>query len=67
MHTDEFFGEQEVYYDEVFGRLSIARATPEAMDLELELNYQGCADAGLCYLPQTKVTDRQPARSHSDQ
>jgi len=54
-HTDEFFGEQEVYYDEVMARLSIARATPEAMDLELEINYQGCADAGLCYLPQTKV------------
>ncbi|NNC77983.1 MAG: protein-disulfide reductase DsbD [Woeseiaceae bacterium] len=53
--TDEFFGEQEVYYDEVVGRVAIARATPEAMDLELEVNYQGCADGGLCYLPQTKV------------
>ena len=55
VHTDEFFGEQEVYYDEVVGRLAIARATPEAIDVELELNYQGCADGGLCYLPQTKV------------
>ena len=52
---DEFFGESEVYYDEVIGRLAIARATPEAMDLELEVGYQGCADGGLCYLPQTKV------------
>ncbi|MDJ0940216.1 MAG: protein-disulfide reductase DsbD [Woeseiaceae bacterium] len=55
LKTDEFFGEQEVYYDEAVGRLAIARATPEAMDLELELTYQGCADGGLCYLPQTKV------------
>ena len=55
VHSDEFFGEQEVYYDEVFGRLSIARATPDAMELELEVNYQGCADGGLCYLPQTKI------------
>ena len=55
VHSDEFFGEQEVYYDEVFGRLSIARATPDAMELELEVNYQGCADAGLCYLPQTRT------------
>ena len=55
VHTDEFFGEQEVYYDEVMGRLAIARATPDAMTLELELNYQGCADDGLCYVPQTKV------------
>jgi len=52
---DEFFGESEVYYGEVIGRLAIARATPDAMDLELEIGYQGCADGGLCYLPQTKV------------
>ena len=52
---DEFFGESEVYYGEVIGRLAIARATPEAMDLELEVGYQGCADGGLCYLPQTQV------------
>jgi len=52
---DEFFGESQVYYDEVIGRLAIARATPEAMELELEVGYQGCADGGLCYLPQTKV------------
>jgi thiol:disulfide interchange protein DsbD len=52
---DEFFGESEVYYDEVIGKLAIARATPEAMDLELEIGYQGCADGGLCYLPQTRV------------
>ncbi len=55
LKTDEFFGEQEVYYDEVFGRVAIARATPEAMSLELEVGYQGCADGGLCYLPQTRV------------
>lgn len=53
--TDEFFGEQEVYYDEVVGRVAIARATPDAMDLELEVAYQGCADGGLCYLPQNKI------------
>ena len=52
---DEFFGKSEVYYGEVIGRLAIARATPEAMDLELEIGYQGCADGGLCYLPQTNV------------
>jgi thiol:disulfide interchange protein DsbD len=52
---DEFFGEQEVYYDEVFARLPIARATPEAMELRLEIGFQGCAEAGLCYPPQTRV------------
>ena len=58
--TDEFFGEQEVYYNEVVGRLAIARATPDAMDVELELNYQGCADEGLCYVPQTKILTVNP-------
>ena len=54
-HTDEFFGEQEIYFDEVFGTVAIARATPEAMDLEIELNYQGCMVDGICYLPISKI------------
>jgi thiol:disulfide interchange protein DsbD len=54
-HFDEFFGESVVYYDEAVSRLTIARASPDAMTLELEVSYQGCADAGLCYLPQTVV------------
>ena len=55
VHTDEFFGEQEIYFDEVFGTVAIARATPEAMDLEIELNYQGCMVDGICYLPISKT------------
>lgn len=53
--TDEWFGEQEVYFDEVFGEVAIARATPEAMELEIELSYQGCKVDGICYLPISKV------------
>ena len=53
--TDEWLGEQEVYFDEVFGKVAIARATPEAMELQIELDYQGCKVDGICYLPQTKV------------
>ncbi len=51
LKTDQYFGEQEVYYGDVFGKLSIARATPEAMDLDIELGYQGCAEDGICYPP----------------
>ena len=76
--VDEFFGESEVYYDEVVGRLTVARATPAAMDLELEVSYQGCADGGLCYLPQstvlsvslpeaTVVTDLSSLRAEADE
>jgi len=53
--TDQYFGEMEVYHEDVFGKLSIARATPDAMDIDLELKYQGCADGGICYPPITRV------------
>jgi thiol:disulfide interchange protein DsbD len=52
---DEFFGESEVYFDDVFATLPLARATPESMELELEVNFQGCAEGGLCYPPTTRV------------
>ena len=52
---DDFFGEQEVYLTDVLWRQAIARGTPESMNLELEVEYQGCAEAGLCYNPQTVV------------
>ena len=54
LKTDEYFGEMEVYHDDVFVKVPVARATPDAMSLELEVGYQGCADAGLCYPPQTR-------------
>ncbi len=53
--TDQYFGEMEVYHNDVFATLAIARATPDAMDLELEVKYQGCADGGICYPPVTKL------------
>ena len=55
MKTDEFFGEVEVYLESFIAPLTIARATPDQMELELELGYQGCAEGGLCYMPQTRV------------
>jgi thiol:disulfide interchange protein DsbD len=55
LKTDEWLGEQEVYFDEVFGKVAIARATPEAMDLDIELSYQGCKVDGICYLPVSKT------------
>ena len=51
---DEWFGEMEVYHEDVFARLPLARATPESMQLPLELGYQGCADGGICYPPVKK-------------
>ncbi|HSD68281.1 MAG TPA: protein-disulfide reductase DsbD [Woeseiaceae bacterium] len=52
---DEWFGEMQVFHDDVFGTVPLARATPEAMDMELQIGYQGCADGGICYPPVTKI------------
>jgi thiol:disulfide interchange protein DsbD len=55
MKTDQYFGDMEVYHNDVFATLPLARATPEALDLELDLKYQGCADGGICYMPVTRT------------
>ena len=49
--TDEFFGDVSVYYDEVDLRLSL---TEDGGPYTLAVSYQGCADAGLCYPPETE-------------
>ncbi len=50
--TDEYFGEQVVYY--TFAEIRLPLATP-ARDFELQVKFQGCADAGLCYAPVTQT------------
>jgi thiol:disulfide interchange protein DsbD len=52
--TDEYFGRQEVYHHELIATVPVARASGGALELPLEVTYQGCADAGLCYPPITK-------------
>lgn len=52
MHEDEFFGETEIYRDEVEIPLRLLRETPDATEVNLRVRHQGCADAGLCYPPQ---------------
>ena len=51
---DEFFGKQEIYHHELVAGVPVARASAAAFTLPLEVTYQGCASAGLCYPPQTK-------------
>lgn len=46
--TDEFFGETEVYFNHV----DVLLKAPHAK--ELVIGWQGCAEAGLCYQPQTR-------------
>jgi thiol:disulfide interchange protein DsbD len=55
MKSDPYFGDLEVYHNDVFAILPLARATPGALDLELDVKYQGCADGGICYMPVTRT------------
>src|SRR5690606_14175744 len=50
-----YFGDMEVYHEDVLARLPLARATPEALPLEVEVGFQGCADGGICYPPQLQT------------
>ena len=64
MKADPYFGDTEVYHEDVFAELAVARATPEALELDLELGYQGCAEDGICYPPETRrITVSLPAAS----
>jgi thioredoxin:protein disulfide reductase len=54
-HQDDYFGEQEIYRGELAVPVPYARSGPAAGSLALKVVYQGCADKGLCYPPQTKL------------
>lgn len=48
LKTDETYGESQVFYDKVTVRLTAPQANA------LTIGWQGCAEAGLCYPPQTR-------------
>lgn len=54
MKTDEYFGDMEVYHNDIVGRVPVARATPETMLVSVDVMFQGCADGGICYPPVTR-------------
>ena len=56
---DENFGKMEVYYQAVAIRVPIERPADAAgpLPLALKVTSQGCADAGVCYPPQTQVVN----------
>ncbi|MFN7184613.1 MAG: protein-disulfide reductase DsbD N-terminal domain-containing protein, partial [Thermomonas haemolytica] len=53
-HHDEFFGDVETYRRQLVGVFSGTPA-PGAQAVALTVKYQGCADAGVCYPPQTRT------------
>jgi len=55
IHEDKFFGKQETYRKEVRIRLPVEAAGAER--LKLQVTSQGCADLGVCYVPQVQSAD----------
>src|SRR5207247_631367 len=55
VHEDKFFGKQETYRKEVRIRLPVEAAGAER--LKLLVTSQGCADLGVCYVPQVQSAE----------
>lgn len=53
-HTDEFFGEVETWRQQVTGTVPQVQIGG-ASSIRLQVKYQGCADLGICYPPQTRT------------
>ncbi|MDR1995610.1 protein-disulfide reductase DsbD [Azonexus sp.] len=52
---DDTFGKVEVYFDKVAIRLPVERSVSGPLPLRLAVTSQGCAEAGVCYPPQTQT------------
>lgn len=51
---DGSIGDVEVYHDRVDLSIPLRRTQAEPSDITLVAKYQGCAEIGICYPPQTK-------------
>ena len=56
VHNDEFFGKVETYRKELRIRLPFTRDAATTR-LKLTVTSQGCADVGVCYVPQVQSAD----------
>jgi thiol:disulfide interchange protein DsbD len=55
MKTDPYLGRQEIYTQQFEAQVPYSRSDFGAHPIQLKVTYQGCAEAGLCYPPITKV------------
>jgi thiol:disulfide interchange protein DsbD len=54
-HEDDYLGHQEIYRQQVEAIVPVTRTVAGAGTYQVSVSYQGCADAGLCYPPQTRL------------
>jgi thiol:disulfide interchange protein DsbD len=55
LKTDPYLGTQEIYHQQVEATAAYTRFDGGAHPIQIKVTYQGCAEAGLCYPPITKV------------
>jgi thiol:disulfide interchange protein DsbD len=55
LKTDAYLGTQEIYTQQADVKVPFSRLDGGAHPMQLKVTYQGCAEAGLCYPPITKV------------
>ncbi len=53
-HFDDFFGQVDIYRQALSTTLPLP---PQESVSQIQVTYQGCADAGFCYPPTTKTLD----------
>lgn len=51
-HHDEFYGEVAIFKQQLTLKIPITQASEQA---SVSVTYQGCAEAGFCYPPETRV------------
>jgi len=55
MKTDPYLGTQEIFTQQVEATVPFSRLDAGAHPIQITVTYQGCAEAGLCYPPISKV------------
>jgi thioredoxin:protein disulfide reductase len=53
--VDPYLGRQEIYQRQLDATVAYSRFDAGAHPVQIKVTYQGCAEAGLCYPPITKV------------
>jgi thiol:disulfide interchange protein len=55
LKTDPYLGTQEIFTQQVEATVPFNRLDAGAHPIQVKITYQGCAEAGLCYPPISKV------------
>jgi len=63
---DEFFGDMQVFHHEIEVHVPVMRSSGDTTEISLQLGYQGCAEAGICYPPIKKRLPLQLAAYDAD-